>query len=533
MPSGDGQRISLRTEWLVLLFALLAGAILRCYHFSSVGLSHFDEGIYAISGLWPWTGAFEPYQGFYSPPLYPTLIGLVNLTLGGPSDISGAVVSLFFGLVTIPLAWWIGRTWWNPTTGLIAAWLVALDGVQVAFSLAGLTDMTFSFAFLASLFAIERALSRGGIWRVVVGGILVGFTWNIKYNGFLPLAVSFGFLWRERRLAALGRLAAMGLIGFLGYLPWALAFHQQHGYQALIHHQQGYLVGGSQILWNFPKAFFNWDLLEPGWVFLSLVVLGGIATIRRLWILVLLSLPALFFPLVPLPLLLAAGWGYWKQDASGQRFATGWLLGTMLLLPSLYTPYFRLWLPTETLLLLFAAHGLYSFILPRPSWDVRGLVGALPLAVPLLVVILIRVAVMPPVTTTGYRNAAQELVEWNRQHAGRLVLAARPPLRYYLATQTLPVEFSVANTLLGVDLDRSMLVVDRGLRDNPEMEQRVETLENEALLHQWAAFHVEPSQITILDDYAIDVLPPRSDRGVSSRYRVRILSSKPPPVEDE
>jgi len=38
---------------VVLVFAVaLVGAVLRFWSFSQIGLTHFDEGVYALAGLW-------------------------------------------------------------------------------------------------------------------------------------------------------------------------------------------------------------------------------------------------------------------------------------------------------------------------------------------------------------------------------------------------------------------------------------------------------------------------------------------------
>ena len=53
---------------------ILVGATLRLWRVSELGLVHFDEGVYAISGLWETAPSEEtriyPKQILFSPPLF-------------------------------------------------------------------------------------------------------------------------------------------------------------------------------------------------------------------------------------------------------------------------------------------------------------------------------------------------------------------------------------------------------------------------------------------------------------------------------
>src|SRR5436190_4869845 len=128
----------IRRELAYLLAALVVGAFLRGYQFSQLGLSHFDEGVYA-AGAGGWWFA-DPANAFFSPPIFPLLIGVAYEVFGGVVDSAALAVSFVFSLATVPLAWWIGRTWWDGRVGLLAGWLIAADGMQVAFGRVALTD---------------------------------------------------------------------------------------------------------------------------------------------------------------------------------------------------------------------------------------------------------------------------------------------------------------------------------------------------------------------------------------------------------
>src|SRR5206468_662627 len=55
-PPEPGRRepgtTSLRAELLVILALTVVAAVPRFYNFGREGLTHFDEGVYALAGLW-------------------------------------------------------------------------------------------------------------------------------------------------------------------------------------------------------------------------------------------------------------------------------------------------------------------------------------------------------------------------------------------------------------------------------------------------------------------------------------------------
>ena len=69
-----------RRELLVVLILTLLGACLRISSLGSLGLSHFDEGIYALSGLWAVSPggilALDPGVIPYAPGGFPILVGI-------------------------------------------------------------------------------------------------------------------------------------------------------------------------------------------------------------------------------------------------------------------------------------------------------------------------------------------------------------------------------------------------------------------------------------------------------------------------
>ena len=73
-------------EILVVIALTLLGAVLRLWSPGRLGLVHFDEGIYALAGLWSLSprglAGIDPTVIAYAPPGFPFLVGLSYLVFG-------------------------------------------------------------------------------------------------------------------------------------------------------------------------------------------------------------------------------------------------------------------------------------------------------------------------------------------------------------------------------------------------------------------------------------------------------------------
>lgn len=570
-------------EYLLVVLAIGTGAILRAYRFQDLGLSHFDEGIYAISGLWPYTGRFEHNQGYYSPPVFPTLVGLSYLLVGGPVDWAVPAVSLVFSVLTIPLAWWIGRCWWRPAAGVAAAWLVAVDGMQIAFARIGLTDAAFTFGMLLSVYLVRKALQAdesGGnrsqqsesqsasaaptgnrhislrtIGRLLAAGLAVGFTWNIKYNGFLPLWLGLGFVfgpgWRRR----LARLVFIGFVALFCYLPWAVTFHVKHGYATLLSHQRGYLAGVQAVFPNHMAvgATINWltTSLSAATVLVAGLVVGRSGygpAIRPAAIAAMIALcggAAQVWTILATTDQMLDHWKWRKTrsatfDASDSRCDHNawwqlWLLLSLLTLPAMYTYYLRIWLPTQTILLIMGAAGCVTLTdtvrrnIPCPYF---GKVDGLLAAVGALVLFLSwssgHLLDWTPEPCAGYRHAAQSIVAQIGERQAPAIGLVRPPLVFYLSAAGIPISRlrGVAEELESLR-SPGVFMADAALLDaTPALREafaRLDTDTNRIHLQ----LETSPSQITRLDDAhgKIDRYPTVPALTPEDRYQVHVYVS--------
>lgn len=377
---------ALRRDWLVIGLATCAGAVLRFWNLNRLGLDHFDEGIYAIAGLWitnpKGLPGLDPSVIAYAPPGYPTLVGLSYL-LFGVRDTAAILISIVAGIATIPVVGWLGRRTFGCGAGAAAAWLCALSGPHVVFSRMALTDSLALLTFLIAIGLGMRWLERPGILRAVVFGLAVGVAQNVKYNGFLSggivgVAGVVGLFHVKRsatgessHVASWLRIAASYLLALavasLCYWPWFQFVEAHGGYADLLRHQRSY--------WSGPAAWFaNWNLQLGMQLALSGELVRTLTWLAAAWAVAWLScgfvaravgrpesrdrraklrfriglvVGGLLFGLVPnlawFVGLGMCGWLLASRYAASRVVGSLWLV--MSVLTPMYHPYARLWLP--------------------------------------------------------------------------------------------------------------------------------------------------------------------------------------------
>jgi dolichyl-phosphate-mannose-protein mannosyltransferase len=396
----NANRTSLAREGLVIAVLTLLGAVPRFWNFGRLSLTHFDEGIYAFSGLWI-TGndgslGLDPMVIAYAPPGFPILVGLAYLAFG-ISDYSAILVATVCGIATIPVVGWLGRRTFGPGAGSAASTFAAMSMAHVAFSRKALTDAPFLLAWVVAIGLGGRFLEKPGLARALALGLVVGIAQNLKYNGWLAgvlviiAAVSGAIKHGDgRRPGALLRTFGWGLaaaiVAALVYAPW-FGFVESHGgYAALLRHHRSYL-GGASAWWSnwntqLGEAYalsgtrrwgaIVWSLawLACGWTAIGPRLVPSWTRRRSVGFVIGLGFGAALFAFqANIPWWVGLGWSPWlllSATPTLRLLGSWWLL--LSILTPLYHPYARLWLPLHAVGWLFLGGLIARFGSSRPDF---------------------------------------------------------------------------------------------------------------------------------------------------------------------
>lgn len=470
-------------ESFIVAIVLVVGMMLRFWGAGSFGIDHYDEGVYVLSAMGLSDASLPqrmfPDQIFFAPPLYFGLVALGHAISGGALDIVAVLVSAFFGTLTIPLVWWVGRSWFTPAAGIAAAALLALSDFHIALSRSALTDATFLFFLLLAAWLIVRALESGGILAALLAGLATGLAWNTKYHGWMALAAAaaaYGLLIIRRGMPERWRRDLVVWLAMSGaavalYLPWAAYVASlPGGYARLTMHQRLFLE--SDWLTNLwmqvqRQAYLDARLTDlsvlvaaaaallviagrgglAGQSFVALGILAGGCFMIGGWAIVLvLALAGLL-------------WAH-RLLRMGPAMAATWCAFFAVLTP-FYRPYARLFLPLSLAACLLGGYGLSRIV----SWRRSGghpILEAIALVACAVILFLAfgsgGRSADPLRPSRGAAEAAASMAS-AIPRGSRVKVIEEPPLTYYLYTMGFDTLRDAAGVAVPADESEPIYVV--------------------------------------------------------------------------
>jgi dolichyl-phosphate-mannose-protein mannosyltransferase len=558
---------ALSHENLVVIALTLIGALVRLWSPGRLGLVHFDEGIYALAGLWSLSPgglrAIDPTVTAYAPPGFPVLVGLSYLVFG-VQDIAAILVSIAAGTLTIPVAAWLSRRTFGPGAGGVAAAFTALSGPHIAFSRMALTDASFLLFWLVAIAMGQRFVERPNPLRAIALGFAVGLAQLFKYNGWvvgaIVLATAVFWLlshpreWRTSSTAATwGWGVVAAIVATLVYWPWFRFVDLHGGYQALLAHQRSYLGGLSSwpSHWSLQLAQERFLSGNPLWVIgaglmaalAMLVSTGDFTTEPRRLIRLALEITGLtaLCSIRGSSWWIAAVWIWFAFDKSRGLwtkslavFAIGWAI--LSVLTPFYHPYARLWLPVEAFGWLFLG-GVFVSIRSNIEvadrgrrWDLSPLSDRLPWFTALCVLLAVIAAFlqsgekwMPLLgPSDSLRQASRTIAAELPADTKALSAHARPPLAFYLSLHKISVyRFPDLALMLAPRNPISLALIDLALiRQQPIVAEALDRL-----LAPWTVVREIDTSLngpTLLD------IDPSAARGakIDASTRLRLLRRK-------
>ncbi len=558
---------------MVVIALTSVGAILRFWSPAHLGMVHFDEGIYALAGLWSLSpkglADFDPSAIAYAPPGMPVLIGLSYL-LFGVHDVSAILVSVCSGTLVIPLAAWLARRNFGAGAGGAAAAFAALSGPHIAFSRMALTDASFLLFWVLALILGQRFLDRPTAIRAALMGCGIGLVQLFKYNGWISGAVvvfsAFAWLlvpprqWRSRRTAATwgwGFVAA--IVAAAIYWPW-FAFVESHGgYGRLLAHQQSYLGGFRSFAGHWSQQIAQSNFLSGGPIWRGIAGMSaglaiaisrgdfvrGVRALPRIAAEVMgvasLALIPEFLALAPVAIVCMMMYQRYRSETRGEHFLPVAWAFTSVLTP-FYHPYARLWLPIEGFSWIFLA-GAFVAIRSRFSVPIgeeaptthRKVIGKIPwFFVGCFVIGLLSLALRPSRSTPrlleptdSLRQASLALSKKLPGDLKELRVYVRPPVLFYLALGGCNVARRQPDLerLLAEGDRRSWALLDMAL----VRQEQVQRPQLDQMLKKWTIVNTFP---TSLNAPALLDADPAAARADLIDWSAPLLLVRPIPTED-
>lgn len=210
---------------VMLVLLIILGSIERIYGIDRQSL--WSDELYAVIASYKphYADVWQLMLGDSHPPGYLTFM-YWTLPLTGYSDFGIRLHALVFGIVWIPLVFWLGRRWFSVNTGLLAAAVIASAYNAVYYSQeARAYTMLIAFNLLNLICFFEILFTENKLRRYVVGFIVANVAMlYLHYTGFVFLSAEillYALLWimGQRRGSIREALVLFG-IPLLLYTPW-------------------------------------------------------------------------------------------------------------------------------------------------------------------------------------------------------------------------------------------------------------------------------------------------------------------------
>jgi 4-amino-4-deoxy-L-arabinose transferase-like glycosyltransferase len=180
-------------------------------------------------------GPTSSVGGFFLGPIYYYLMAPF-LWLSNYDPVGPAIMVVLFGLTTIYLVYRLGKEFFGPIAGIIAALLYAVSPIIITYSRSSWNPNVFPFFTITSLYSLYKAVEKNKWWLFVLSGILMGINLQIHYLATFVGAIMFFYVtFVDFRLKAvwvkeLVKRYALMLGGFLiGFSPF-IAFEVRHSF---------------------------------------------------------------------------------------------------------------------------------------------------------------------------------------------------------------------------------------------------------------------------------------------------------------
>jgi 4-amino-4-deoxy-L-arabinose transferase-like glycosyltransferase len=224
-----------KSEWSILALLLVWGAFVHYQQLSFPVIS--DEAMYASVGRWlarthEWFHLrYEGDPFLYKPPLHFWLMAL-SIRVWGPTEFAVRFPSATFGMATLLLVYFAGKSLFRPRVGLFAGLILSTTFVFVWLARRGKIDvplgLLMNLAFFSFCMAYREERRRGGYLWLSFASMAIATMLKGPLGFLLPGAGGFLFLLLTRKRNTIRELPAL-LAGMSGFLAVVSAYYWSLG----------------------------------------------------------------------------------------------------------------------------------------------------------------------------------------------------------------------------------------------------------------------------------------------------------------
>jgi glycosyltransferase involved in cell wall biosynthesis len=233
--------------FLSLLGVLLMALFLRLYQIEGYMTFLGDEGRDVILVKKILTGENFPLIGpptsvgnIYLGPLYYYMMAFSMMFWFSP--ISAAIMNALIGVVTVFLVYYLGKIWFNKSSGLVASFLYAISPVTITYSKTSWNPNPVPFFALFSMIFFNKAKKSKDFTYLIFTGIFLGAALQMHYLALILIPI-FVLLWglevfsKKQPIKNLVSGTIFGILGFVLTLSPLILFDIKHNfvnYRAII-----------------------------------------------------------------------------------------------------------------------------------------------------------------------------------------------------------------------------------------------------------------------------------------------------------
>lgn len=266
-----------KVEVTILVTILIFASFMRLYRISDYMTFLGDEGRDAIvardilHGNFTLLGPRASAGDFFLGPIYYYMMAPF-LLLTNYDPVGPAIMVALFGIATVFLVYFVGRSFFGFRAALIAAGLYSIAPLVVAYSRSSWNPNPMPFFSLLMLFLLYEAVKGNKKILLLAVGLLLGIAMQLHYlstflGAIIFFFIIFGEFLKDKKKFMLRSLVSYLLIagGFIGGLLPFLLFEARHGFPNIrtitsfifeTNNTTGY-VPGSSFGGNIYDVFFR------------------------------------------------------------------------------------------------------------------------------------------------------------------------------------------------------------------------------------------------------------------------------------